>query len=242
MFKIFFSCCLFLTLHSAAQRVGVNTTTPDASAALDVSSTNSGLLVPRMTTAQRTAIASPAIGLLVYDTDTKSFWYRETAGWSELDGAIGLKSLNGSATFTPFNINPRRYMWELGSAFAGQNSVTIPTSIVTDLCGDEDGCKVTLIMTNWSVGTTPELASQTFSFSYHAATGKWRSAPINDAALSTTGTDNNSVIEHVCSIFSTVYFSDASYISGTGVDNAAGFNLLKWTSFPTAICRLILED
>ena len=52
-----------------AQGVGIGTTPPDASAALDVSSTSKGLLPPRMTQTQRTAIVSPAPGLVVYQTD-----------------------------------------------------------------------------------------------------------------------------------------------------------------------------
>ena len=52
-----------------AQNVGIGTTTPNASAQLDVSSTNSGLLPPRMTYAQRNAIVNPAAGLIVYCTD-----------------------------------------------------------------------------------------------------------------------------------------------------------------------------
>ena len=50
-----------------------NTYTPDESAMLDVMSTDKGMLVPRMTTVERTTIASPAIGLLVYDTDFNNF-------------------------------------------------------------------------------------------------------------------------------------------------------------------------
>jgi len=57
-------------------QVGIGTITPNASAALDISSTAGGLLVPRMTTAQRTAIASPATGLMVFQTDgTAGFYY-----------------------------------------------------------------------------------------------------------------------------------------------------------------------
>jgi len=48
--------------------VGIGVSSPNASAALDVTSTTLGLLPPRMTTAQRQAIASPAAGLVVYDT------------------------------------------------------------------------------------------------------------------------------------------------------------------------------
>lgn len=53
--------------------VGLNTITPDASALLDITSTSQGILIPRMTTAQRQAIVSPASSLMVYDTDLADF-------------------------------------------------------------------------------------------------------------------------------------------------------------------------
>ena len=65
---------LFTGLISINAQVGINSTgaAPATSAMLDVSSTSKGLLIPRMTTVQRTTgIASPATGLLVYDTDLK---------------------------------------------------------------------------------------------------------------------------------------------------------------------------
>ena len=52
-----------------AQSVGIGTLTPDAKAALDIRATDKGLLVPRLSAAQRTAIAAPPQGLLVYQTD-----------------------------------------------------------------------------------------------------------------------------------------------------------------------------
>lgn len=58
-------------------QVGIGTSTPDASASLDITSTTRGFLPPRMTSTQRTSIASPAAGLLVYDTTTNQ-WY----GWN----------------------------------------------------------------------------------------------------------------------------------------------------------------
>lgn len=66
----------------AIAQVGIGTTTPDATAVLDVSSTTQGMLTPRMTTTQRNAIASPANGLMVYDTTLKSFYYYDLTATS----------------------------------------------------------------------------------------------------------------------------------------------------------------
>lgn len=60
------------TVSAAAQtagKIGINVTTPDASSALDVTSTTAGFLPPRMTKTQRDAIASPVAGLTIYQTD-----------------------------------------------------------------------------------------------------------------------------------------------------------------------------
>jgi trimeric autotransporter adhesin len=60
-------------------KVGIGTTTPNASSLLEINSTNKGLLIPRMTQAQRNAIGSPANGLLIYQTDNaKGFYYFDT--------------------------------------------------------------------------------------------------------------------------------------------------------------------
>ena len=68
-----------------AQNVGVGTSTPAASAQLDVSSTTKGFLPPRMTTAQRIAIAAPAEGLLVYQTTgSKGYYYFISGAWTRL--------------------------------------------------------------------------------------------------------------------------------------------------------------
>jgi hypothetical protein len=69
-----------------AQNIGINATgaVPDASAMLDVQSTNKGMLIPRMSTAQRNAIATPATGLMVFDNNTNSFWFKNPTGWVQL--------------------------------------------------------------------------------------------------------------------------------------------------------------
>lgn len=63
-------------------QVGIGTSTPNASAQLDVSSTTKGFLPPRMTQAQRQGINSPTAGLMVYQTDgTAGLWYYTGNAW-----------------------------------------------------------------------------------------------------------------------------------------------------------------
>ncbi len=80
---LFLSAILVLANCTITAQVFINTdgSIPDTSAMLDVSSTDKGLLIPRMTASQRGAISNPANGLLVYQTD----------------GTTGLYSYNGSA-------------------------------------------------------------------------------------------------------------------------------------------------
>lgn len=70
--------------YLSAQSVGIGTSTPNASAQLEIASTTKGLLLPRMTTTQRTAIAGPVAGLMVFDTDFKEYYQHDGSTWRKL--------------------------------------------------------------------------------------------------------------------------------------------------------------
>ncbi|MBX3011511.1 MAG: hypothetical protein KF832_08375 [Caldilineaceae bacterium] len=76
---------LVLVLPASAQ-MGIGTNTPDPSAAVDIVSTTQGALLPRLTTAQRDAIASPAEGLTIYNTTDKCIQVWDGSAW---DCAVG---------------------------------------------------------------------------------------------------------------------------------------------------------
>jgi trimeric autotransporter adhesin len=117
--------CFGTSLAAIGQNVGIGTQTPHASAQLDVSSTTRGLLAPRMTTTQRNAIASPAKGLLVYDTEVNGLFHYNGSAWVNLaaggggagwglTGNSGTNSANnflGTTDMQPFNlrVNNRRF-------------------------------------------------------------------------------------------------------------------------------------
>ena len=85
--------CLITEIKAQTGNVGIGTLTPDASAVLDIQSTDKGLLIPRMTNAQISAIASPAVGLQVYSLDDKCIHRFNGIKWL-MDCAL---EYNGSA-------------------------------------------------------------------------------------------------------------------------------------------------
>ena len=65
--------------------IGVGINIPDPSALLDVSATDRGILIPRMSSAQKLAITSPATGLMIYQTDAPAgFWYFDGLSWKAI--------------------------------------------------------------------------------------------------------------------------------------------------------------
>ncbi len=93
MKKIFFFLTIMLALQQKimAQNVGINATgaTPDESAMLDISSSSKGLLIPRMTLAEKNAIALPATGLMIYQTDAPiGFCYFNGTNWNPVNTAV----------------------------------------------------------------------------------------------------------------------------------------------------------
>ncbi len=81
-------------INGHSQNVAINNSgVPAASSAmLDISSSDKGLLIPRLNSTQRMAILSPAQGLMVYDTDSRGFWFFDN-GWNQISGG----GVNGPA-------------------------------------------------------------------------------------------------------------------------------------------------
>ena len=114
---------LLCSTFCSGQSVGVNNTgaNPDPSAQLDINSTSKGLLIPRMTSAQRQAIVSPANGLMVFDVTTNSNWVFRNNSWSEMMNAftrMHVIKAPGAQTFTiPAGVSVVRVeMWSAGGA------------------------------------------------------------------------------------------------------------------------------
>ena len=110
-----------------AQGMAVNATGAAAapSAILDVNSTTQGVLVPRMTSIQRIAIASPANGLLVYQTDaTAGFYFYNGTAWASLNSTT-TNTVTGNSLGNATNI---------GTAYSLSYSVLPTDGMITANC------------------------------------------------------------------------------------------------------------
>ncbi|MBI4649402.1 MAG: hypothetical protein HY738_23085, partial [Bacteroidia bacterium] len=84
---LLFSLTFWLASNLHAQNIAItddDSYTAHSSAMLDVKSLTKGFLAPRLTTAQRNAISSPATGLLVFDTNLGSYYFYTGSGWTNL--------------------------------------------------------------------------------------------------------------------------------------------------------------
>jgi len=97
MKNIFFITLFLFHFFIVYAQVGVDNTDPHPSSVLDLNSTDKGLLIPRMTTTQREAIASPANSLLVYDTSFGSYFYYRDGQWVQLNSPW--RGTSGSSIF-----------------------------------------------------------------------------------------------------------------------------------------------
>jgi len=91
---VYFSMIWCFTLSC---QVGVGTNTPNTSSMLDITSTDKGLLIPRMTTAQRDAVASPASGLLIFNTTTGQLNYYN-GSWKAYVDTSSNQTIGGDLT------------------------------------------------------------------------------------------------------------------------------------------------
>ena len=97
-----------------------NTSSPDVSAQLQVDSTTKGFLMPRMTTTQRDAIATPATGLSIYNTTTNSVNYYNGTAWEDTKLVV----TNRQTVSYTLAITDANKLVEINNASA--NNLTVP--------------------------------------------------------------------------------------------------------------------
>lgn len=93
--------CLFAfalsSLMSRAQ-VGIGTTTPSTNSALDVTSANKGIMLPRLT--DTSSVTNPSAGLMIYDIETASPAFHDGVKWNSVASSSFMPSNTDSITYT----------------------------------------------------------------------------------------------------------------------------------------------
>lgn len=79
---------LIFSLSSLNAQVGINTTSPNSSSLLDISSTTKGFLMPRLTNTQMNAISSPEAGLTIYNTDASAIYQYNGTNWASREDRV----------------------------------------------------------------------------------------------------------------------------------------------------------
>ncbi|MFH0865240.1 MAG: hypothetical protein V1904_03545 [Bacteroidota bacterium] len=162
-------------LYNDGNNVGIGTQSPNA--VLDISSTTSGILIPRMTTAERDLISSPALGLQIYNITTNCFNVWNGSSWGQICpdcGFIPVAGNNGpicaglTLELTAATIPGATYSWTGPNGFTSPLQNPSITSATTAASGAYyvsaalDGC--TSLPSSTVATVTPSLGPTSASY------------------------------------------------------------------------------
>lgn len=185
---------------SMYSQVGIGTTTPDNSAALEIISTDSGILIPRMTQVQRDAIATPATGLLIYQTDnTPSFYYYNGTIWTTFGGADNDWTMHANGT-DMYNANT-------GNVGVGNAAPSAKFHLTGSTVVGSAGGLTTLYSNDFSSGTVTSIAAG--ANTCVGGTSIWHISPTSVNASCTTCTNDRAYI-----LYSATCVQDQTLVEG----------------------------
>jgi len=205
-----------LTVKGGTGNVGIGTATPSSSAALEVASTASGFLPPRMTESQRNAISNPATGLIIFNTTTNSPNFYDGTGWSPffspMSGPISFGFVNQTGVPTSNTVTSNAVTL---TGFPGTLTATCAncTAIArngvwggTVVNGFTAGDTIAIRVLSSAANNTPIMAS--------ATVGSTVSMPWTVTTLSASGPAPFSFVDIVDATTGMTYTSDAVTLTG----------------------------
>jgi hypothetical protein len=170
-------------VYNTSGEVGIGTSSPSASALLDVTSTNKGILIPRMTASQKNAISSPTTGLLIFQTDAPAgFYYYNGSSWISISNpGTTTRFLPHSSNFT--HLNSGQSITSLGTG----TYVAIGSSdLVIDVPSGYSSNKVLIKWDTWGDVSASSAAHGSFRYQIKqtgTSTATYGSAAMNGWAV-----------------------------------------------------------
>lgn len=174
-------------VYNTTGEVGIGTATPAASAILDLTSTSKGILIPRMTAAQKNAIASPSTGLLLFQTDAPAgFYYYNGSAW------LNIANLGTSNRYIPYSSNFAFYTTgqSLTSAASGNNIDLTGSDLEIIVPSGFSSNRIVLNWDTWGDLSTTNTAHGSLRYAISqsgAATSTYYSVAMNGWATIATG-------------------------------------------------------
>ena len=240
---LIFLLLFLLACQFSIAQVGIGTTTPNSSAILDLTSSSKGMLIPRLTLAQKLSIISPATGLMIYQTDgTYGLCYYDGSSWITLitggdswkltgnSGSIAASNFIGTSDsvdlITKTNNIERMRVLSGGNIGIGTTSPgsTLDIKGTLRLSGSTSGY----------VGLQPAAAAGSTTYTLPSADGTGgQQLTTNGAGLlswsNQTGTTTNTLSLASNSLTSTVNGVAATSNAVSGVSNTSAANTLSTT-------------
>lgn len=186
MIKHFLLFSVLLCSLQVTAQTGIGTTTPNASAKLEINSTSKGILIPSMTATQKSAISSPATGLLIFQTDAPvGFYYYNGVSWISISNpGTTSRFLLHSSNFAHYTGGQSLYSNGLGTYATINNS-----DLVIDIPTGYSNSKVVIKWDTWGDVATTGAANGSFRYIIQqtgASTNTFYSVAMNGWATSGT--------------------------------------------------------
>jgi hypothetical protein len=232
LYTQFFTFFLFLLsgLPDVNAQVGIGTTTPASSAILELSSTSKGFLPPRMTEAEKAAIASPVAGLMIYQiNNSQGLYYYTGSAWTgplsvsdltqylKADGTVaasgdinlgGQKITNLASPTSSTDGANKSYVDGLTGGLTWKESVVNLVSSAPS--GPATGSRY-ILTASWGGGSTNQIAT------YNGTSWTFTTPSNRDAVFATTPSNGYVFNGTTWNQFN----SSVTYTFGTGLSNSS---------------------
>jgi len=239
----FIFCKITIGLNA---QTGIGTTTPHASAKLDVTSSDKGFLPPRMTSAQRTAISSPAAGLMVYQTDgTSGLYYYNGTAWiyiinsttnvvSVVNGGTGTSTSTGTGSVV-LNTSPTLITPALGTPSSATLTNASGLPIASGVSGLGTGV-ASFLATPTSSNLASAISDETGSGALVFGTSPTLTTPTLGVASGTSLALTGTTVSNSTST------GALTVAGGVGIGGALNASTLSLSNSATGVSSLILRN